>query len=114
MTLIDNLTAFSDQITNLILPNGTIANVRFKFDGATERWRIDVTHLTHTYNGIGLCCFPNILRQFRNVIPFGLACVTSDQTDPIKSTDFATGRVKMYLLNEADVALVETQLMGAP
>lgn len=114
MTLIDNLTAFSDQVTNLILPNGTVANVRFKFDGATERWRIDVVHETHTFNSVGLCCHPNLLRQWRNVIPFGLACVTSDQTDPIRSTDFSVGRVKMYLLNAADVEDVEVTLMGAP
>lgn len=113
MTLIDNLTAFSDQVTNLLLTDGTVATVRFKFDGATERWRIDVTHGTHVLNGIGLCCSPNILSQWRDVIPFGLACVTADQTDPFRSTDFAVGRVKMYLLDRADVASVET-LKGAP
>lgn len=114
MNLIDNLTAFSDQVTNLILDDRSVAVVRFKFDGNTERWRIDVSYGTREMTGIGLCCHPNILRQWRNVIPFGLACVTSDQTDPVRSVDFATGRVKMYLLNQSDVAYVESNIMGAP
>lgn len=114
MNLIDNLTAFSDQETNLILEDRSVAVVRFKFDANTERWRIDVTYGNHVLNGIGLCCHPNILRQWRNVIPFGLMCSTSDQTDPVRSVDFATGRVKMYLLNAEDVQFVETNIMGAP
>lgn len=114
MTLVDNLTAFSDQTSDLILEDGTVANVRFKFDGATERWRLDVTYGTHILNGIGLCCFPNILRQWRKVIPFGLACVAAGQVDPFRSVDFSTGRVKMYLLNATDVAAVEVDVLGAP
>lgn len=114
MTQVDNLTEFSDQVASLIIADGSVATVRFKFDAATERWRIDVAHEEHIFNGVGLCCHPNILRQWRNVIPFGLSCITSDQTDPFTFSDLSTGRAKIYLLSEADVVAVEVDLMDAP
>ena len=114
MNRIDNLTGFADQTTNLILADGSTASIRFKFDGATERWRIDVAYGTRKINSVGLCCHPNILRQWRHVIPFGLACVTPNMSDPVRAEDFTIGRVKMYLLSQTDVANVEITLMGAP
>lgn len=114
MTQIDNLTDFANQQTVLILDNGTTAAVDFVYNASTERWTISVTYGTKVINGIGLCDSPNILRQWKNVLPFGLACVTADQTDPFNINDFATGRVKMYLLNAADVLQVETDVFTAP
>lgn len=114
MTQIDNLTDFANQQTVLILDDGNTAAVNFVFDAATERWVISVTYGTKVLNGIGLCCSPNILRQWKNVLPFGLACVTADQTDPFDINDFASGRVKMYLLTAADVEQVERDVFTAP
>lgn len=114
MTQIDNLTDFANQQTVLILDDGTTAAVDLVFHGGTERWIMSVEYLGRSYNGIGLCDHPNILRQWKNTLPFGLACVTADQTDPFNVNDFSTERVKMYLLNAADVLQVETDVFTAP
>ncbi len=52
-----------------------------------------------------------MLRQFRNIIPFGLACVIADGFEPVYQDDFTSGRASLYLLNEADVAEVETLII---
>lgn len=114
MTQIDNLTDFANQQTVLVLNDGTTAILDIVFNGSTERWVASVTYGEKVFNGIGLCTVPNILRQWKNVIPFGLAVVTADQTDPFDINDFSTERVKLYLLDEADVEQVEREVFTAP
>lgn len=114
MTQIDNLTNFSNQQVVLILTDGTSAVLNLIFNAATQRWTMNVQYLTKIINGIGLCTFPNILRQWKNIFPFGLAVITADQTDPFTVNDFITGRVKMYLLNSDDVKQVEIDVFTAP
>lgn len=111
MRVIDNLTGFSRQQTVLVLPDGTAAALELRYMSATQRWVANVTYGARAINGIGVCCHPNLLRQWRNVIPFGIQCVTADQTDPVYAGDFASGRVTLNLLSAADVQQVESQLM---
>lgn len=121
MTIIDNLTAAADQTTILILPDQTTATLRLRFRPRTQRWTADVGYanvvldgVPFQANGINVCCFPNILNPFRDVLPFGLAFMTADFTDPFQLTDFASGRVKVYLLNPADLVVVKNQIIGRP
>lgn len=114
MTQIDNLTNFADQNTILELEDGTSASLDVVFNASTERWVASVSYAGKTINSIGLCAFPNVLRQWKNIFPFGLACVTADQTDPFDINDFSSGRVKMYLLNEADILQIESDVFTAP
>jgi len=114
MTQIDNLTDFADQQTILILDDGTTVSFDVTFNAAAERWVSNVSYAGKTVNGIGLCAHPNILRQWKNIFPFGISCVTADQTDPFDINDFVSERVKMYLLNAEDVLQVERDVFTAP
>lgn len=115
-SLIANLTNFADQVTQLQLPDGTIATMELIYQGAPERWIMNIAYapLSFTANGIGLCCYPNVLRQWKEILPFGIACVTADQTDPFDINDFASGRATMYILTQADVATIESTVFGGP
>lgn len=110
MTKITNLTNFSDQVTQLQLPDGTIAEMELIYHGATERWIMNVAYNGKIINGVGLCCYPNILRQFENILPFGIACTTNDHTDPFDINDFSTGRVSMFLLTTDDIAAINASV----
>lgn len=116
MTQVDNLTASADQTSTLILPDNTAVTLRLRYRPRTQRWVADVGYATTGFqvNGLNLCCFPNVLRSWRDVIPFGLAFMTADFTDPFDINDFATQRVKVYLLTAEDVALVESEVIGRP
>lgn len=114
MTLVDNLTNFADQSVVLILADGSTAALEIFYNGATQRWIANISYEDITINGFGLCCYPNILRQWRNILPFGISIVTANQTDPFDINDFSSGRVNMYLLSQEDVAAVEIDLFGAP
>lgn len=112
MNRIDNLTTSAAQQTTLLLPDGTAATITLHYHGATERWVMDVTYGTHTINGIGVAFHANLLRQWESILPFGIACITADQTDPFLLEDFSNGRANLYLLSPADVVLVERTVFG--
>lgn len=112
-SIIDNLTGFADQVSELQLPDQTVASMELIYNGTTERWVLNLIYNGVSYNSIGLCCFPNVLRAWRKILPFGIACVTSDGTDPFDINDFTTGRVTLFLLTSAEVQQVETELLGS-
>lgn len=113
-TRITNLTNFADQVAQLQLPDGSTATMELIFNGATERWTMNVSYGTFTATQIGVCCYPNMLRQWEEILPFGIAFTTADQTDPFDINDFVSGRVSVYLLNADDIATINTVVFGGP
>jgi hypothetical protein len=114
VTIIDNLTNYANQTTTLVLPDNSTAQLTLLYNNTTQRWTWDLVYGSVNIEGQNLCCHPNILRQWLNVLPFGISCVTADQTDPLYVTDFFTGRVTLYLLTKADVQAIERNIFGQP
>ncbi len=115
MVLIDNLSDAADQITALQLPDGSTATLELIYLGTIQRWIYNITHPDFpagALNGQMLCRHPNILRQFKNLIPFGLAVVSANGNEPVNIEDFANGSTLLYLLDAADVAAVEVAFFG--
>jgi hypothetical protein len=54
----------------------------------------------------------NLIRQYINILPFGIACSTPDGSDPLYLNDFINGRVNIGILSQADVQSVERNLYG--
>jgi len=57
-----------------------------------------------TISGIRITTSPNILYQFKNQIPFGLACFTQNNREPTQQGDFLSGASKLYILTSEEVA----------
>lgn len=112
MTQIDNITEQANQTTQVVLPDGSILTVALQYNGSTERWTMDVSHTLLTVNGMNVSCHPNMLREWRNVIPFGLACTTLSGYDPTNVQDFTNGQAQLYVLTAADVQDVEATIFG--
>ena len=55
-----------------------------------------------TLNGIRISNSPNILNQFRNQIPFGLACYSTNNREPMLQYDFSSGASILYILDQAE------------
>lgn len=113
MNQIDNLSDDANQLTRVALPDGSLVSLALVYRPATQRWTVSVTRNDFTVNNVNLCVHPNILRQWRNLIPFGLACVTTDSGDPVLIDDFTSGRATLYILTQADVTEVELNIFGA-
>lgn len=87
-------------------------NFYLEFIPSQQSWYYNLSYGNLTLNGQRLATSPNILRQFRNLLPFGIACITDDASEPFLIDDFITERVKVYLLTPSDVLLAEDIIAG--
>lgn len=114
MIAITNLSADAHQKTTVLLADNTSVVVTLDFHPATQRWVVGVSRAEFTVKGIPLCVHPNLLRSFRQVASFGLACVSADGVDPFDINDFESGRVTLSVLDntngEMDVVKVESEI----
>ena len=77
-----------------------------------EAWFFDFTYKDLTVNCSKVVLTPNALRQFRKIIPFGIAFATEGFVEPFQITDFSSGRVKMYVLNSDEVKEIEQEIFN--
>jgi hypothetical protein len=112
MKTITGLTDQPKQQTGLVLSDGSRAVLTLEYRANQLGWFYDITWDSFTLNGQRLVTSPNILRQFRNKLPFGIAVVTTDNVEPLRQTDFAAGVATLYLLDSTDVSDIETTVFG--
>lgn len=109
MRQISKLTNNGRQSTNIVGENGEVIPFSLTFMPTQNCWYFNIAYAPQEFaaNGLLLTNSPNILHQFKNLIPFGIACITTDGYEPQFLNDFIDGRVTMFLLTEAEVLEVE-------
>lgn len=113
MQEIDTITSSPNQRFTLVLDNNETADFRLYYSGRMQAWFYDLTYNDLTVNGSKVVLTPNSLRNFRRIIPFGIAFATDGYTEPFLISDFASGRVKMYVLNSDEVEQVEQEIYNS-
>lgn len=109
MLYINKITADPQQQINLTGIPGTSIALTLRFMPRIRQWILGVVAGTISIQGLSITTSPNMLRQYRRTIPFGIACVTGSGLDPFTINDFADQASNLYLLNAADVVNVEAQ-----
>lgn len=104
---VSNLTAAAHQKINVVGDKGEIIALTLNFIPTQNAWTFDVTYNDFILKGCLLTLLPNILSGYRNIIPFGFFCVSTDGYEPQFITDFIEGRVLLYLLNAEEVAILQ-------
>ena len=105
MFQIQNITSETKQLQTLVLPDGTSIVLEICFVPMQLGWFItSLTYGEFILNGVRITNSPNILYQFKNQIPFGLACFSTQDREPSLQEDFQSGASKLYVLTEAEVA----------
>lgn len=111
------ITAISDDVKqnmSIVLDDGTKLVINLEYISSQKGWFMSLVYgTTLTINNRRIVTSPNMLRAFRNVIPFGIGCTTADQGEPIYKDDFSSGRSSLYVLNSDDVAYVEETVIPA-
>lgn len=116
MVIIDTISDDASQKISVVLDDGTVVVINFNYRPSIQRWTMDVARTdssVFTAKGLMICIHPNLLREWKNVIPFGIACNSTDGVDPIDVSDFSNQRCSLYVLNASDVESIETDLIGA-
>lgn len=104
MNLITQITTAPLQQQTFILGDGTSFTMSIYFVPLQTGWFI--TELTYganfTLRGLRITNSVNMLNQFRNLIPFGLGCISVANREPGLLEDFSSGNSKLYVLTQAE------------
>jgi hypothetical protein len=107
MRYINKITDAAQQQIYLTGNPGQRISLYMRYLPSQQFWLMDVEYNDFTVKGILVVTSPNLLRAFKNIIPFGIACTTVNGLDPYYSDDFALQRSSLYLLTEAEVEQME-------
>lgn len=114
MQIITGITSEPIQSISIPLPDGSSFTLRLEFSPQQLGWFYDILYSTRTTafecNGRRLVTSPNILRQFQNIIPFGIGVITQGSVEPTTQTTFSDQIVTLLLLDTADMALIESTI----
>ena len=78
-----------------------------RFLPLVESWVIDIEYEDFRLYGVRVVNSVNFLRQYRNIIPFGMSCQSRDNLDPVFINDFSSQRTALHLLDSEDVQRIE-------
>jgi hypothetical protein len=110
MNKINSLTGDANQSMTLKLEDGTFVNFTLSYFSSQDGWYYSLSYGNFSLSNRRLVVNPNLLRAYRNILPFGIACNTTDGYEPIFQNDFSSGRASFFLLNSSDVIAVEEYL----
>lgn len=98
------------QIT--ITENSTIEIINAKnetytgyinYNSSRQGWFLDLVSDNFKLYGIRITSVPNILRQWKNKLGFGVGVICENNSEPFLLEDFNTGRSSLYLLDLDDL-----------
>ena len=103
MRTIQNISDNPNQKMSITIDDGTFFTMELQYMPAQLGWFITkLTYGTFVINTMRISTNPNILYQYRNQIPFGLACFTKDNAEPTLQQDFLSGASTLHLLSQAE------------
>lgn len=112
MNTLQGFTSQPKQSMSFVLPDGSTVFMLIQYRQQQVGWFADLAWQSWTLNGLRLTSSPNLLQQYQNVIPFGLAIISANNVEPLNVTDFSDGTSVVWLLNADDVALVNQLAFG--
>ena len=112
MYKITNITDNPKQQFSFPTDNGKLIKLKLYFISSQIGWFFDVE-----YDGIVSTCHrvtncPNIIREKKNIFPFGIACSVNDGQEPWFVDDFLTGRATLYIVPYNEVLFIEKEVYG--
>lgn len=121
MNILNGITDQPTQVMGIVLADGSRVTLTLYFRPQQNGWFYDIQWpgsaaviTPFTVQNRRLVAAANLLRQFLNVIPFGIACFTVDNMDPLTQGCLSDGTVTLTLLNQDDVAALEASVYAPP
>lgn len=113
MFQIQNLNQNALQKMNLLLPDGSAISLTIYFSLTQQGWFIkSLSYGSFILNGFRISNSPNMLYQWQNILPFGLACFSVEEREPALIQDFLSGNSKLYVLTQAECQQYQEFLSG--
>jgi len=110
MKQITEITDYPNQKFTVVTETNESFELKLQYSDVNQGWFYSLNYDDLVIiNNARVVTSANMLRNFKNQLPFGLSAITNDGSEPIFVDDFSTGRVSMFLLNESDVAEIEQE-----
>lgn len=109
MLYINKITKDASQIMVLTGITGIQITMTLRYIPRIQQWIMGVDDGTNSIQGISIVNSLNLLRPWKNILSYGIQCVTNNGLDPYQVTDFANAVANLYLLNSTDVAAIEAK-----
>lgn len=115
MNLIPNITSDVVQIQNVTIYDGSVINFQLRWSYSNLSWFFDYfIWNSFTLQGFQITNQPNMFRPWKNILTFGIACVSTNSREPQLQSDFAQGNSNLYVLTASEVEVYEAILSGIP
>ena len=112
MLKIDGITDDFKQSKQITLPDETTFSLKIEYIPLQIGWFINEIiynnlrgnlNYDFTVRSIRITKNLNLLQSYRNLIPFGLACLSKEAQEPTHIEDFVSGNYGLYLLTKEDL-----------
>ena len=101
------------QRARLVLADSSRASMTLWYSTGQSGWFFDLEYGDKfALSGVRLVSSPNLLRSWRDILPFGLAVLTKNKSEPLRQTDLSDGTVELYLLEGDDISYVEKEFFA--
>lgn len=100
------------QTVSFDTKKGERVKLTFRFIPSQETWIFDVESPSLTVYGLALSAFVNLLDPYHNIISWGMYVWSKDGFDPWRIDDFATGRIRIAILEDLENAVIQEFLNG--
>lgn len=85
------------QEIEFVLSNGNSLFLNFYFNINTNFWYLNIEYEDFKYNGIQVVYHDNLLRQFSNLLPFGIQIYSTNGLSPMTINSFIDGSCKVVI-----------------
>lgn len=101
------------QRETVVLADGSQVTLTIQYRPLQQGWWVtELTYQSFTLENLRISNSPNLLHQFCNQIPFGLACFSTTGREPSLQQDFSSGASALYILTAAEVLTFKEYLAG--
>lgn len=112
MFRITSLTNNPKQEFTVLLNNADTLTLNFEYKPNQLGWFFGFTYNNETYSNIRLTTSYNVLRAYRNWLPFGLRCDTIDNEEPMGLDDFTSEYAQIYIIPKEELDAIEGLYYG--
>lgn len=113
MFYVQDITNYPTQNKVMNLADGSQITITMAFVPMQKSWVIRyLEYGDFIVRNVKMVKNPNILRQFKNIIPFGIAIDSTQDRDPMFVEDFSTQTFSMFILSREEVQAYEDFLSG--
>lgn len=108
MNLITTITQDTRQRQTVPLDDGTSFEIALYYIPMQYGWFIEqIVYGEFVLDSMRVCNSANLLYQFKNFLPFGLACISKDDREPSQIEDFVSGKSQLFVVSQEEMKQYE-------